>query len=163
EFLQAQLWPSTLPLADDVAGLRHRVPLATAVRALAPLGERCGSPNGVPIGAAEPGGAVERLDPWDPAHPLPALPALGAGAAAAPAGLAQRLGGDDTGDPDDATPQPDALARIAARVSAAPAGSVIELGELAALARERDAPARIALAARLARRRRLALLAWAER
>ena len=69
QFAQRQLWASTLPLARDTARRRRKY-LARNVGDSFPLvGTGCGSPEGIPLGYSAPGRTLERLDPFDPAHP----------------------------------------------------------------------------------------------
>jgi hypothetical protein len=65
-FLNAQSWPCTLPIGVDPLRARrayaqrniaHCSPLVTAA---------CGCPEGLIVGFADPGGTLERLDPYDP-------------------------------------------------------------------------------------------------
>ena len=68
QFLQKELWQSTLPLGRDVAA-RTRKYVTRHVGDTVPLiGTRCGSPRGIPFCFTEPGRTVELIDPWDPAH-----------------------------------------------------------------------------------------------
>lgn len=67
EFVQRALWPATLPLAIAPVTPVHRVDASVAAAALPLLGDRCGSPSGVPFALASDG-SIERLDPWDLAH-----------------------------------------------------------------------------------------------
>src|SRR5207248_4279981 len=65
---QRPVWQSTLPLGLDVAR-RFRRYVARNVGDTFPLvGTSCGSPKGIPLGYAQPGRTLERLDPFDPAH-----------------------------------------------------------------------------------------------
>jgi DNA helicase HerA-like ATPase len=69
QFAQQQLWASTLPLGRDIARRRRKY-LARNVGDSFPLvGTGCGSPEGIPLGYSSPGRTLERLDPFDPAHP----------------------------------------------------------------------------------------------
>jgi hypothetical protein len=68
-FAQGPLWQSTLPLGRDVAARRRRYVSANVGDTFPLLGTRCGSPGGIPLGFAVPGRTLERLDPFDPAHP----------------------------------------------------------------------------------------------
>lgn len=65
---QQRLWPSTLPLARDVAG--YSKPYATRnVGDCVPLaGTSCGSPEGIPFAFSSPGRTLERLNPLDRLH-----------------------------------------------------------------------------------------------
>jgi DNA helicase HerA-like ATPase len=68
-FAQERLWQSTLPLGHDTAG-RKRKYVSRNVGDTFPLtGTSCGSPEGIPLGFALPGRTLERLDPFDTAHP----------------------------------------------------------------------------------------------
>ena len=68
QFLQKELWQSTLPLGRDAAA-RTRKYVTRHVGDTVPLiGTRCGSPRGIPFCFTEPGRTVELIDPWDPAH-----------------------------------------------------------------------------------------------
>ena len=68
EFLQQDLWESTLPLGRDVAR-RTRKYVSRNVGDTLPLtGTSCGSPTGIPFALSVPGRTIERLNPWDPAH-----------------------------------------------------------------------------------------------
>jgi hypothetical protein len=65
---QQRLWPSTLPLARDVAGYSR--PYATRnVGDCVPLaGTNCGSPEGIPFAFSSPGRTLELLNPIDRVH-----------------------------------------------------------------------------------------------
>lgn len=65
---QQQLWVSSLPLGRDVAGRSRRYATRNAADTVPLVGTGCGSPAGVPLGFAQPGRTLERLDPFDPAH-----------------------------------------------------------------------------------------------
>jgi len=68
-FEQQPLWRSTLPLGLDAAARRHRY-LTRNLDGLIPLvSGSCGSPEGLPFAICEPGRTLERLDPYDRAHP----------------------------------------------------------------------------------------------
>ena len=68
-FAQRALWRSTLPLGHDAAR-RTRKYISANVGDSVPLtGNRCGSPDGIPLGYALPGRTLERLDPFDERHP----------------------------------------------------------------------------------------------
>ncbi len=65
-FLNVQGWPCTLPIGVDPLratrayaqrNIAHCSPLVTAA---------CGCPEGLILGFADPGGTLERLDPYDP-------------------------------------------------------------------------------------------------
>jgi hypothetical protein len=67
-FAQRALWESSLPLARDRAR-RTRKYLTRNVADSWPLvATSCGSPGGIPLGYAQPGRTLERLDPFDPEH-----------------------------------------------------------------------------------------------
>jgi hypothetical protein len=68
-FAQRRLWQSTLPLGRDVAGRRRKYVSRSVGDTFALCGTSCGSPDGIPVGYALPGRTLERLDPFDPAHP----------------------------------------------------------------------------------------------
>jgi hypothetical protein len=68
-FAQGRLWRSTLPLGVDVAGRRRRYLSANVGDTFPLVGSSCGSPDGIPLGFSLPGRTLERLDPFDPAHP----------------------------------------------------------------------------------------------
>jgi hypothetical protein len=68
-FAQRALWRSTLPLGLDAAR-RTRKYVSTNVGDSFPLcASGCGSPDGIALGYALPGRTLERLDPFDAAHP----------------------------------------------------------------------------------------------
>jgi hypothetical protein len=68
EFLQGELWQSSLPLGRDLAR-RTRKYVTRHVGDTIPLvGTSCGSRSGIPFAFAEPGRTVERINPFDPAH-----------------------------------------------------------------------------------------------
>jgi hypothetical protein len=65
---QRTLWESSLPLARDRAR-RSRKYLTRNLADTWPLvSTSCGSPKGIPLGYAQPGRTLERLDPFDPEH-----------------------------------------------------------------------------------------------
>jgi hypothetical protein len=68
-FAQGALWRSTLPLGRDVARRRRKYVSRNVVDTFPLCGTSCGSPEGIPLGYALPGRTLERLDPFDPAHP----------------------------------------------------------------------------------------------
>ena len=68
-FAQSTLWRSTLPLGIDVARRRRKYVSANVADSFPLIGTACGSPQGIPLGYAVPGRTLERLDPFDPAHP----------------------------------------------------------------------------------------------
>jgi DNA helicase HerA-like ATPase len=68
-FAQGALWRSTLPLGCDVARRRRKYVSRNVGDTFPLCGTSCGSPEGIPLGYALPGRTLERLDPFDPAHP----------------------------------------------------------------------------------------------
>jgi hypothetical protein len=68
-FAQGALWRSTLPLGRDVARRRRKYVSRNVGDTFPLCGTSCGSPEGIPLGYALPGRSLERLDPFDPAHP----------------------------------------------------------------------------------------------
>ncbi len=68
-FAQERLWRSTLPLGVDVARRRRRYASRNVGDSFPLTGTGCGSPDGIPLGYALPGRTLERLDPFDEAHP----------------------------------------------------------------------------------------------
>lgn len=67
-FAQRVLWEASLPLGGDAAGRTRRY-LTRNVGDSWPLASAsCGSPEGLPLGYAQPGRTLERLDPFDPEH-----------------------------------------------------------------------------------------------
>ena len=68
-FAQGALWRSTLPLGRDVARRRRKYVSRNVGDTFPLCGTSCGSPEGIPLGYALPGRTLERLDPFDPAHP----------------------------------------------------------------------------------------------
>jgi len=68
DFAQRDLWLSNLPLGLDAA--RKTVPLITrnAADSVPFVSTSCGSPDGLPLGFAEPGRTLERLHPFDRLH-----------------------------------------------------------------------------------------------
>ncbi len=68
-FAQRRLWQSTLPLGRDVAARRRKYVSRNVGDTFPLCGTSCGSPQGIPLGYALPGRTLERLDPFDPAHP----------------------------------------------------------------------------------------------
>ena len=68
-FAQGRLWRSTLPLGRDVARRRRKYVTRNVGDTFPLVGTSCGSPEGIPLGYALPGRTLERLDPFDPAHP----------------------------------------------------------------------------------------------
>jgi hypothetical protein len=68
EFLQAELWQSSLPLGRDIARRTRKYVTRHVGDSLPLVGTSCGSPSGIPFAFAEPGRTVERINPFDPAH-----------------------------------------------------------------------------------------------
>lgn len=68
-FAQRRLWESTLPLGRDVAARRRKYVSRNVGDSFPLCGTSCGSPEGILLGYALPGRTLERLDPFDPAHP----------------------------------------------------------------------------------------------
>jgi len=68
-FAQEQLWGSTLPLGRDPARRRRRYVSRNVGDSFPLVGTSCTSPDGIPLGYALPGRTLERLDPFDAAHP----------------------------------------------------------------------------------------------
>ncbi|MEN3284328.1 MAG: conjugal transfer ATP-binding protein TraC [Solirubrobacteraceae bacterium] len=68
EFIQQDLWQSTLPLGRDVARRVRKYVSRHVGDTLPVIGTHCGSPTGIPFAFSEPGRTIERLNPWDPAH-----------------------------------------------------------------------------------------------
>jgi hypothetical protein len=68
-FAQGALWRSTLPLGIDAARRTRKYVSANVADSFPLIGTSCGSPNGIPLGYAVPGRTLERLDPFDAAHP----------------------------------------------------------------------------------------------
>jgi hypothetical protein len=68
-FAQASLWQSTLPLGRDVAARRRKYVTRNVGDSFPLCGTSCGSPEGIALGYALPGRTLERLDPFDEAHP----------------------------------------------------------------------------------------------
>ncbi len=68
-FAQGSLWRSTLPLGLDVAARRRKYVSRNVGDTFPLCGTSCGSPEGIPLGYALPGRTLERLDPFDAAHP----------------------------------------------------------------------------------------------
>ena len=68
-FAQGALWRSTLPLGRDAARRRRKYVSRNVGDTFPLCGTSCGSPEGIPLGYALPGRTLERLDPFDPAHP----------------------------------------------------------------------------------------------
>jgi TraG P-loop domain len=68
-FAQRRLWESTLPLGRDAAARKRRYVSRNVGDTFPLCGTSCGSPEGIPLGYALPGRTLERLDPFDAAHP----------------------------------------------------------------------------------------------
>jgi type IV secretory pathway VirB4 component len=68
-FAQRRLWQSTLPLGRDVAARRRKYVSRNVGDTFPLCGTSCGSPEGIALGYALPGRTLERLDPFDRAHP----------------------------------------------------------------------------------------------
>jgi hypothetical protein len=68
-FAQERLWRTTLPLGSDRARRTRRYVSRNVGDSFPLVGSSCGSENGIPLGYALPGRTLERLDPFDPAHP----------------------------------------------------------------------------------------------
>jgi hypothetical protein len=80
-FLNVQAYPCTLPIAVDLLratrryahrNIAHCSPLITAA---------CGSPDGLTLGFSDPGGTLERLDPYDPVFQTYVTVVIGTGGA----------------------------------------------------------------------------------
>jgi DNA helicase HerA-like ATPase len=65
---QRAVWQSTLPLGVDAAARRRKYVSRNVGDTFPLVGTSCGSPGGIPLGYAQPGRTLERLDPFDPAH-----------------------------------------------------------------------------------------------
>jgi hypothetical protein len=65
---QRLVWQSTLPLGHDAARRRRKYVSRNVGDTFPLVGTSCGSPSGIPLGYAQPGRTLERLDPFDPAH-----------------------------------------------------------------------------------------------
>lgn len=57
---------STLPLATDRLRARRRYAQRNIAHCVPLTSSRCGCPTGLILGTADPGGTLERLDPYDP-------------------------------------------------------------------------------------------------
>ncbi len=57
---------STLPLGVDTLRARRRYAQRNIAHCVALTSSRCGCPGGLILGTADPGGTLERLDPYDP-------------------------------------------------------------------------------------------------
>src|ERR1035437_2026462 len=60
---------STLPLGIDELRATRSYAQRNIAHCVALTSSRCGSPGGVIVGTADPGGTLERADPFDPVHP----------------------------------------------------------------------------------------------
>ena len=60
---------STLPLGVDELLATRSYAQRNIAHCIALTSSRCGSPGGVIVGTADPGGTIERADPFDPVHP----------------------------------------------------------------------------------------------
>ncbi len=60
---------STLPLGVDELRATRSYAQRNIAHCVALTSSRCGSPGGVIVGTADPGGTLERADPFDPVHP----------------------------------------------------------------------------------------------
>ena len=60
---------STLPLGVDELRATRSYAQRNIAHCVALTSSRCGSPGGVIVGTADPGGTIERADPFDPVHP----------------------------------------------------------------------------------------------
>ena len=60
---------STLPLGRDVARRQRKYVSRNVGDTFSLVGTSCSSPGGIPLGYALPGRTLERLDPFDTAHP----------------------------------------------------------------------------------------------
>jgi hypothetical protein len=65
---QRRLWPSTLPLARDVAGYSRAYATRNVGDCVPLAGTSCGSPEGIPFAFSSPGRTLERLNPLDRLH-----------------------------------------------------------------------------------------------
>jgi hypothetical protein len=65
---QERLWPSTLPLARDVAGYSRPYATRNVGDCLPLAGTSCGSPEGIPFSFSSPGRTLELLNPIDRVH-----------------------------------------------------------------------------------------------
>jgi hypothetical protein len=61
--------PSTLPIGIDELRATRSYAQRNIAHCVALTSSRCGSPGGVIVGTADPGGTIERADPFDPVHP----------------------------------------------------------------------------------------------
>ena len=60
---------STLPIGVDELRATRSYAQRNIAHCVALTSSRCGSPGGVIVGTADPGGTLERADPFDPVHP----------------------------------------------------------------------------------------------
>jgi adenylylsulfate kinase-like enzyme len=60
---------STLPIGVDELRATRSYAQRSIAHCVALTSSRCGSPGGVIVGTADPGGTIERADPFDPVHP----------------------------------------------------------------------------------------------
>jgi hypothetical protein len=60
---------STLPIGVDELRATRSYAQRNIAHCVALTSSRCGSPGGVIVGTADPGGTIERADPFDPLHP----------------------------------------------------------------------------------------------
>jgi hypothetical protein len=60
---------STLPLGVDALRATRSYAQRNIAHCVALTSSRCGSPGGIIVGTADPGGTLERADPFDPVHP----------------------------------------------------------------------------------------------
>jgi hypothetical protein len=67
-FAQRRLWQASLPLARDAAGRTRRYLTRNVADSWPLASASCGSPEGIPLGYAQPGRTLERLDPFDAEH-----------------------------------------------------------------------------------------------
>jgi hypothetical protein len=67
--LALQGFTSTLPIATDVLCARRRYAQRNIAHCVPLTSSRCGSPTGLVLGTADPGGTIERIDPFDPLYP----------------------------------------------------------------------------------------------
>ena len=65
-YLQIPGFTSTLPLGIDTLKARRRYAQRNIAHCVALTSSRCGCPEGLILGTADPGGTLERLDPYDP-------------------------------------------------------------------------------------------------
>jgi hypothetical protein len=65
-YLQLAGFTSTLPLGVDRLRATRRYAQRNIAHCVALTSSRCGCPEGLILGTADPGGTIERLDPYDP-------------------------------------------------------------------------------------------------